>query len=374
MRVTLPRRSWRTSACCARGGDNGIGIPGGGRACSDRFYRVDKMRSRAARHGPWTFHRGGHRAPPRRQHRRQRPREAAAPASRCGSPPCGGRGRHEEEKAFLFTFLVLSLLLAACVRGGGTEGENSYTIYYPAAELRDVPGEGRHRCPHRASSDATLTQEELAQRCCGERLLADAPDAGRPRADTGQDALTVGLGCWARVDFSRGDNAPCGQLVGARRLLAARSRSASGHDIHHLGRAGAAVPQTQTAYGGGSLLSMRGRLYHSASSRASRRRCAQEKRALALSDARERAAGGALGAGPESDARSQRCCRRSSPCSPPAWRRTCYSICPPTPISASRRGRRWSRWKPALLARTVEHHRRDGEIAAQLNGVNVGSR
>ena len=43
-------------------------------------------------------------------------------------------------KAFLFTFLVLSLLLAACVRSGGTEGENSYTIYYPAAELRDVPG------------------------------------------------------------------------------------------------------------------------------------------------------------------------------------------------------------------------------------------
>ena len=44
-------------------------------------------------------------------------------------------------KAFLFAFLVLSLLLAACVRSGGTEGENSYTIYYPAAELRDVPGE-----------------------------------------------------------------------------------------------------------------------------------------------------------------------------------------------------------------------------------------
>ena len=32
-------------------------------------------------------------------------------------------------KTFLFAFLVLSLLLAACVRSGGTEGENSYTIY-----------------------------------------------------------------------------------------------------------------------------------------------------------------------------------------------------------------------------------------------------
>ena len=40
-------------------------------------------------------------------------------------------------KTFLFAFLVLSLLLAACVRSGGTEGENSYTIYDPAAELRD---------------------------------------------------------------------------------------------------------------------------------------------------------------------------------------------------------------------------------------------
>ena len=46
-------------------------------------------------------------------------------------------------KTFLFAFLILSLLLAACVRGGGTEGENSYTIYYPAAELRDVPGENK---------------------------------------------------------------------------------------------------------------------------------------------------------------------------------------------------------------------------------------
>ena len=31
-------------------------------------------------------------------------------------------------KTFLFTFLVLSLLLAACVHGGGTEGENSYIL------------------------------------------------------------------------------------------------------------------------------------------------------------------------------------------------------------------------------------------------------
>lgn len=81
-------------------------------------------------------------------------------------------------KTFLFAFLVLSLLLAACVRSGGTEGENSYTIYYPAAELRDVPGEDAIVARTVQLPDAdTLTQEELAQRLL-ERLLADAPDAG----------------------------------------------------------------------------------------------------------------------------------------------------------------------------------------------------
>lgn len=69
-------------------------------------------------------------------------------------------------KAFLFTFLVLSLLLAACVRSGGTEGENSYTIYYPAAELRDVPGEDAIVARTVQLPDAdTLTQEELRSDC-----------------------------------------------------------------------------------------------------------------------------------------------------------------------------------------------------------------
>ena len=96
-------------------------------------------------------------------------------------------------KAFLFTFLVLSLLLAACVRSGGTEGENSYTIYYPAAELRDVPGEDAIVARTVQLPDAdTLTQEELAQRLL-ERLLADAPDAG-VRADAGRDNASEPVG------------------------------------------------------------------------------------------------------------------------------------------------------------------------------------
>ena len=108
-------------------------------------------------------------------------------------------------KAFLFAFLVLSLLLAACVRGGGTEGENSYTIYYPAAELRDVPGEDAIVARTVQLPDAdTLTQEELAQRLL-ERILADAPDAGvRAPMPGGTTLLSLSvLGNWARVDFSR---------------------------------------------------------------------------------------------------------------------------------------------------------------------------
>ena len=108
-------------------------------------------------------------------------------------------------KTFLFAFLVLSLLLAACVRSGGTEGENSYTIYYPAAELRDVPGEDAIVARTVQLPDAdTLTQEELAQRLL-ERLLADAPDAGvRATMPGGTALLSLSvLGNWARVDFSR---------------------------------------------------------------------------------------------------------------------------------------------------------------------------
>ena len=108
-------------------------------------------------------------------------------------------------RAFLFTFLILSLLLAACVRGGGPEGENSYTIYYPAAELRDVPGEDAIVARTVQLPDAdTLTQEELAQRLL-ERLLADAPDAGvRAPMPGGTTLLSLSvLGNWARVDFSR---------------------------------------------------------------------------------------------------------------------------------------------------------------------------
>ena len=108
-------------------------------------------------------------------------------------------------KTFLFAFLVLSLLLAACVRGGGTEGENSYTIYYPAAELRAVPGEDAIVARTVQLPDAdTLTQEELAQRLL-ERLLADAPDAGvRAPMPGGTTLLSLSvLGNWARVDFSR---------------------------------------------------------------------------------------------------------------------------------------------------------------------------
>lgn len=71
-----------------------------------------------------------------------------------------------------------------------------------------------------------------------------------------------------------------------------------------------------------------------------------EKRALALYEGQTRvnALLEALAQGPESDALAALLPEEFTVLSA-AWRRgRATSICPPTPISASRRGRRWSRW------------------------------
>ena len=249
-------------------------------------------------------------------------------------------------KAFLFTFLVLSLLLAACVRSGGTEGENSYTIYYPAAELRDVPGEDAIVARTVQLPDAdTLTQEELAQRLL-ERLLADAPDAGvRAPMPGGTTLLSLSvLGNWARVDFSRQYARLAGiDLTLADYCVTLTLTQLDGVNAVSITSGGRELPyrETQTLTAADPLLSMREdalrpitvSLYFLDPTSGALR---AEKRALALYEGQTRvnALLEALAQGPE-----------SSPCSPPAWRRgRATSICPPTPISASRRGRRWSRW------------------------------
>lgn len=217
-------------------------------------------------------------------------------------------------KAFLFTFLVLSLLLAACVRSGGTEGENSYTIYYPAAELRDVPGEDAIVARTVQLPDAdTLTQEELAQRLL-ERLLADPPDAGvRAPMPGGTTLLSLSvLGNWARVDFSRQYARLAGiDLTLADYCVTLTLTQLDGVNAVSITSGGRELPyrETQTLTAADPLLSMREdalrpitvSLYFLDPTSGALR---AEKRALALYEGQTRvnALLEALAQGPESDA------------------------------------------------------------------------
>ena len=217
-------------------------------------------------------------------------------------------------KTFLFAFLVLSLLLAACVRGGGTEGENSYTIYYPAAELRDVPGEDAIVARTVQLPDAdTLTQEELAQRLL-ERILADAPDAGvRAPMPGGTTLLSLSvLGNWARVDFSRQYARLAGiDLTLADYCVTLTLTQLDGVNAVSITSGGRELPyrETQTLTAADPLLSMREdalrpitvSLYFLDPTSGALR---AEKRALALYEGQTRvnALLEALAQGPESDA------------------------------------------------------------------------
>ena len=79
-------------------------------------------------------------------------------------------------KAFLFTFLVLSLLLAACVRGGGTEGENSYTIYYPAAAHT---GGEQQRKNEKREQESLSSHVSPSLRTAGSRTVKQVPPPAR---------------------------------------------------------------------------------------------------------------------------------------------------------------------------------------------------
>lgn len=283
-------------------------------------------------------------------------------------------------KTFLFTFLVLSLLLAACVHGGGTEGENSYTIYYPAAELRDVPGEDAIVARTVQLPDAdTLTQEELAQRLL-ERLLADAPDAGvRAPMPGGTTLLSLSvLGNWARVDFSR----QYARLAGIDLTLTLTQLD--GVNAVSITSGGRELPyrETQTLTAADPLLSMREdalrpitvSLYFLDPTSGALR---AEKRALALYEGQTRvnALLEALVQGPESDALAALLPEEFAVLSARVEEGTCYLNLPSdADLGISPRQTVESLVLSLCSLDTVERVQIvvDGEIAAQLNGVNVG--
>ena len=283
-------------------------------------------------------------------------------------------------KAFLFTFLVLSLLLAACVRSGGTEGENSYTIYYPAAELRDVPGEDAIVARTVQLPDAdTLTQEELAQRLL-ERLLADAPMPG----GTTLLSLSV-LGNWARVDFSRQYARLAGiDLTLADYCVTLTLTQLDGVNAVSITSGGRELPyrETQTLTAADPLLSMREdalrpitvSLYFLDPTSGALR---AEKRALALYEGQTRvnALLEALAQGPESDALAALLPEGFTVLSARVEEGTCYLNLPSdADLGISPRQTVESLVLSLCSLDTVERVQIvvDGEIAAQLNGVNVG--
>ena len=283
-------------------------------------------------------------------------------------------------KAFLFTFLVLSLLLAACVRGGGTEGENSYTIYYPAAELRDVPGEDAIVARTVQLPDAdTLTQEELAQRLL-QRLLADVPMPG----GTTLLSLSV-LGNWARVDFSRQYARLAGiDLTLADYCVTLTLTQLDGVNAVSITSGGRELPyrETQTLTAADPLLSMREdalrpitvSLYFLDPTSGALR---AEKRALALYEGQTRvnALLEALAQGPESGALAALLPEEFTVLSARVEEGTCYLNLPSdADLGISPRQTVESLVLSLCSLDTVERVQIvvDGEIAAQLNGVNVG--
>lgn len=110
-----------------------------------------------------------------------------------------------KRRVLLPLFVLLALLLAACVDQAEQEGEAGYLLYYPAADLGSVAGgDAIVTRTLTIPGSESLTTAELAEQLLT-ALLDGAPDSfvTAPMPD-GTELLELSvLGSWARVDFSR---------------------------------------------------------------------------------------------------------------------------------------------------------------------------
>ena len=232
----------------------------------------------------------------------------------------------------------------------------------------------------------TLTQEELAQRLL-EQLLADAPDTGvRAPMPGGTTLLSLSvLGNWARVDFSRQYARLAGiDLTLADYCVTLTLTQLDGVNAVSITSGGRELPyrETQTLTAADPLLSMREdalrpitvSLYFLDPASGALR---AEKRALVLYEGQTRvnALLEALAQGPESDALVPLLPEEFTVLSARVEEGTCYLNLPSdADLGVSPRQTVESLVLSLCSLDTVERVQIvvDGEIAAQLNGVNVG--